>query len=174
MAAFLGIKKERRATSFPFLCFCQQKSGNNIYYKILLLQKTKKDGIIYFGYLYSGGKAMKIGLLGFGSMGKTHAYCAENLRYFFDTDIDVKITKVCTRNIENAKKACEKLQPVLLYHIKNSTSIVFLFSGIGEDALGNSYLQMLLNGGSIQNVVSTWRNRWCSKHILVLHKENWL
>lgn len=48
---------------------------------------------------------MKIGLIGFGSMGKTHAYCVSNLKFFFDTDMDVKITKVCTRNIENAKKA---------------------------------------------------------------------
>jgi len=48
---------------------------------------------------------MNIGLLGFGSMGKTHAYCASNLRFFFNTDIDVKITKVCTRSIENARKA---------------------------------------------------------------------
>ncbi len=51
---------------------------------------------------------MNIGLLGFGSMGKTHAYCAANLKYFFDADIDVRITKVCTKNVENAKRACEK------------------------------------------------------------------
>ena len=51
---------------------------------------------------------MNIGLLGFGSMGKTHAYCASSLKFFFDTDIDVRITKVCTRNIENARLACEK------------------------------------------------------------------
>ncbi|MBQ9744012.1 MAG: Gfo/Idh/MocA family oxidoreductase [Clostridia bacterium] len=51
---------------------------------------------------------MKIGLLGFGSMGKTHTYCAANLRYFFDTDIDVRITRVCTRNIENARLASKR------------------------------------------------------------------
>ncbi len=51
---------------------------------------------------------MKIGLIGFGSMGKTHAYCVENLKYFFSTDYDVKITSVCTRSIENAKNACLK------------------------------------------------------------------
>lgn len=51
---------------------------------------------------------MKIGLLGFGSMGKTHAYCASNLRYFFDTDIQAEIVSVCTRNIDNAKRASEK------------------------------------------------------------------
>ena len=26
---------------------------------------------------------MNIGLIGFGSMGKTHAYAVENMRYFF-------------------------------------------------------------------------------------------
>ena len=26
---------------------------------------------------------MRIGLMGFGSMGKTHLYCVQNLKYFF-------------------------------------------------------------------------------------------
>ena len=48
---------------------------------------------------------MKIGLLGFGSMGKTHAYCVENLKYFFSDSLDAKIEAVCTKNIENARAA---------------------------------------------------------------------
>lgn len=48
---------------------------------------------------------MKIGILGFGSMGKTHAYCVENLPFFFETDHNVQIVGVCTKNIENAKRA---------------------------------------------------------------------
>ena len=51
---------------------------------------------------------MKIGVLGFGSMGKTHAYCIKNLPFFFGTDYDVSIAGVCTKNIENAKRACER------------------------------------------------------------------
>ncbi|MBQ8344345.1 MAG: Gfo/Idh/MocA family oxidoreductase [Clostridia bacterium] len=51
---------------------------------------------------------MKIGLLGFGSMGKTHTYCAKNLKFFFDTDMDVEIAAVCTRSIDTAKRAAEK------------------------------------------------------------------
>ena len=51
---------------------------------------------------------MKIGLLGFGSMGKTHLYCVENLKYFFKNDLNAKIVSVCTKNIENAKKASEQ------------------------------------------------------------------
>jgi predicted dehydrogenase len=54
---------------------------------------------------------MRIGLLGFGSMGKTHAYCVQNLKYFFDIDAlskigadKIEIVSVCTRSIENAKK----------------------------------------------------------------------
>ena len=57
---------------------------------------------------------MKIGLLGFGSMGKTHTYCVQNLKLFYDVDFlhsigadDVEIISVCTRNIENAKKASQ-------------------------------------------------------------------
>lgn len=48
---------------------------------------------------------MRIGLLGFGSMGKTHMYCVNNLKYFFESDHNAKIVSVCTKNIENAKKA---------------------------------------------------------------------
>lgn len=54
---------------------------------------------------------MKIGLLGFGSMGKTHAYCVSNLKYFYDMDAlkkigadKVEIASLCTRNLENAKR----------------------------------------------------------------------
>lgn len=48
---------------------------------------------------------MKIGLLGFGSMGKTHAYCCDNLKYFFSDDLDAKIVSVCTRHEQTAKNA---------------------------------------------------------------------
>ncbi|MBR2024812.1 MAG: Gfo/Idh/MocA family oxidoreductase [Clostridia bacterium] len=58
---------------------------------------------------------MKIGLLGFGSMGKTHLYCVNNLKYFFGNGLDAKIVSVCTKNIENAKNASEK------YGIENYT-----------------------------------------------------
>ncbi len=48
---------------------------------------------------------MRIGILGFGSMGKTHAYCIKNLPYFFGDDLHVSFVSVCTRNVENARKA---------------------------------------------------------------------
>ena len=51
-----------------------------------------------------GGFAMKIGLLGFGSMGRTHAYCVSVMPYFFSEHPNAKIYGVCTRNIENAKR----------------------------------------------------------------------
>lgn len=48
---------------------------------------------------------LNIGLLGFGSMGKTHAYCIQNLPYFFDGEVNAKIWSVCAKNPENAKNA---------------------------------------------------------------------
>ena len=51
---------------------------------------------------------MNIGILGLGSMGKTHLYCVNNLKYFFDGAPYVEITSVCTKNIVNAKKASEQ------------------------------------------------------------------
>ena len=66
---------------------------------------------------------MRIGLMGFGSMGKTHLYCVQNLKYFFDTDLDVKIVSVCTRNIENAKKA--SLQYGIDSYTDNEDDIIY-------------------------------------------------
>ena len=66
---------------------------------------------------------MKIGLLGFGSMGRTHAYCAANLPYFFATDMDVKIHGVCTRSIDHARTACEKFN--LGFYTDNEDDIIY-------------------------------------------------
>lgn len=66
---------------------------------------------------------MKIGLLGFGSMGKTHTYCAKNLPFFFSHTPDVCIYGVCTRNIENAKRACEEYS--LGFYTSNEDDIIY-------------------------------------------------
>ena len=37
-------------------------------------------------------KQLKIGLLGFGAMGKVHSYCIDGLKYYYsDTEFDAKI-----------------------------------------------------------------------------------
>ena len=69
------------------------------------------------------GGLMKIGLLGFGSMGRTHAYCASSLKFFFDSDVTAEIYGVCTRNIENAKRACEKYS--LGFYTDNEDDIIY-------------------------------------------------
>ncbi len=52
---------------------------------------------------------MKIGLLGFGFMGKTHAYAVENLRYFYrDTGLHAEIAGVCTAHRETAEEAVSR------------------------------------------------------------------
>lgn len=51
---------------------------------------------------------MKIGLLGFGGMGKTHAYAVDNIRYFYeDPGFTAEFGGVCCAHFENAKKAAE-------------------------------------------------------------------
>ena len=53
---------------------------------------------------------MKIGLLGFGAMGKTHFWCVNNLKYFYSPmDIQASYGGVCTSHIETAKKAADFL-----------------------------------------------------------------
>lgn len=52
---------------------------------------------------------MNIGLIGFGFMGKTHAYAIQNLRYYYkNLPFDAKITAVCTRSESTAKPAAEE------------------------------------------------------------------
>ena len=53
---------------------------------------------------------MNIGLIGFGSMGKTHAWCVENLKYFYkDLPFDAKIAGVCSGHRESTVRAAEYL-----------------------------------------------------------------
>ncbi len=52
---------------------------------------------------------MKIGLIGFGSMGKTHAYAIHNMKYYYaDLPFEAEITAVCAAHYENAAAAAEK------------------------------------------------------------------
>ncbi len=54
--------------------------------------------------------AVKIGLLGFGSMGKTHSFCVDNLKYFYkDLPFKAEYVGVCTTKEESARKAAEFL-----------------------------------------------------------------
>lgn len=48
---------------------------------------------------------MRIGLIGFGSMGKTHTYAVNNLGYFYSDGISAEISGVCTAHKETSEKA---------------------------------------------------------------------
>lgn len=51
---------------------------------------------------------MNIGIIGFGGMGKTHAYSIENLKYFYSPlGFQAKVLGVCCAHYEKAEKACE-------------------------------------------------------------------
>lgn len=51
---------------------------------------------------------MKIGIIGFGAMGKTHLYALNNIPFFFNTDIKPEVKWICNHNIEKARAAAEK------------------------------------------------------------------
>ena len=54
-------------------------------------------------------KEYKIGLLGFGSMGKTHLFSVTSLPFYYSgCDFRAKYTSVCTSNIQSAKKAADE------------------------------------------------------------------
>ena len=54
-------------------------------------------------------KIYNIGLLGFGSMGKTHAFCVENLKYYYSSlPFSAKIKGVCTTSVEKSRVIAEE------------------------------------------------------------------
>lgn len=53
---------------------------------------------------------MKIGLIGFGFMGKTHAWCVDNLKYFYkELPFEASIKSVCASRPETTRAAAEFL-----------------------------------------------------------------
>jgi predicted dehydrogenase len=54
-------------------------------------------------------RTIRVGLLGFGSMGKTHTYAIQNFKFFMsELPFEVKITAVCTTNQERAQEISKK------------------------------------------------------------------
>ena len=52
---------------------------------------------------------IRIGLLGFGSMGKTHAYAVSNLKFFYhNLPFSAEIVGVCTTSMEKSRLVCEE------------------------------------------------------------------
>ena len=53
-------------------------------------------------------KTLKIGMLGFGSMGRTHTFVIKNLPFFYpDLGFEVEVSGVCTTTMEKSKRVCE-------------------------------------------------------------------
>lgn len=54
-------------------------------------------------------KDIGIGLLGFGSMGKVHSYCVDNLKYFYgDLPFSASIRGVCTTSAERSERIAKE------------------------------------------------------------------
>ncbi len=66
---------------------------------------------------------MKIGLLGFGSMGRTHAYAIRAIPYFFSAGASVQIYGVCTSHTDSARRACEQFD--LGFYTTNEDDIIY-------------------------------------------------
>lgn len=68
-------------------------------------------------------KEIKIGLLGFGFMGKTHAFSVEALPYYYDgLEFTAKYAAVCTSRVETAQAATDKYS--LGYATANEDDII--------------------------------------------------
>ncbi len=52
---------------------------------------------------------IRIGVIGFGSMGKTHAFAVQSLPYYYSADFKAQIAGVTTRSIEKSRAVCRDL-----------------------------------------------------------------
>lgn len=51
----------------------------------------------------------KIGLLGFGAMGKTHSFCVDNLKYYYgELPFSASISGVCTTSLQRSRDIAER------------------------------------------------------------------
>ena len=51
---------------------------------------------------------LRIGLLGFGAMGKAHAFCVENLKFYYqELPFEAEIVGVCTTTVEKSRKVAD-------------------------------------------------------------------
>ena len=54
-------------------------------------------------------KVLRIGLLGFGSMGKTHTWAVQNLPFFYDSlPFEAKVVGVCTTSQEKSERVARE------------------------------------------------------------------
>ena len=54
-------------------------------------------------------KTLNIGMVGFGSMGRTHSYAIANLPYYFEgADFTARVAGLCTTSYERAVSLCER------------------------------------------------------------------
>lgn len=69
-------------------------------------------------------KEIKVGILGFGFMGKTHAFSVSSIPYYYDPlDFSAKYAAVCTSRTETAKAATERYS--LGYATDNEDDIIY-------------------------------------------------
>ena len=55
-------------------------------------------------------KILRIGMVGFGSMGKTHSYAISNLPFYFgDLPFCASVAGLCTTSFEAASAICKLL-----------------------------------------------------------------
>lgn len=107
---------------------------------------------------------MKIGLLGFGSMGKTHTYCIKNLPFFFDGDCRTEITAVCTRNIENAKNAAKKY--AIPYFTDNEDDVIYGNCDVVDICTPNIY-----HYESAKKAILAGKHVYCEKPLAVTYAQ---
>lgn len=107
---------------------------------------------------------MKIGLIGFGSMGKTHAYCVRNLPYFFDGEINAEITSVCTKNLENAEYYAKRYS--IASYTDNEDDIIY-----GDTEAVDICTPNIYHYSSAKKAIKAGKHVYCEKPLAVTYAQ---
>ena len=109
---------------------------------------------------------MKIGLIGFGSMGKTHSWCVKNLRYFYkDLPFEAEYAGVCTTKPDSAKAAADFLG-IDRFTVNEDDLIFDKDIDIVDICTPN-----IFHYGTLKKAISAGKNIYCEKPLCISYDQ---
>ena len=109
---------------------------------------------------------MKIGLVGFGSMGKTHLYSIRNIPFFFNGNYDLEVLGVCTYHLSNAKKTSER------YGIKKYTDESIDIINDPEIDIVDVCTPNIFHYDTVKSAILAGKHVYCEKPLTISYKES--
>lgn len=110
-------------------------------------------------------KKIGVGIAGFGNMGKVHAYCIENIKYFYDCDFEPYIVGISASSFESAK------------HYADNYSVGKAFENFNDLVLCDDVdvvdicTPNIYHFGQLQCALNAAKNIYCEKPLTVSYPD---